>query len=62
MLDKLGAVGVVGFLFMLGGVGVIASVDLVLAAGVALIIAGLGMVTYGLVTNVMKALGFSDMS
>jgi hypothetical protein len=47
---------------MLGGVGVIASVDLVLAAGVALIIAGLGMVTYGLVTNVMKALGFSDMS
>jgi hypothetical protein len=62
MLDKLGAAGVVGVLVMLGGIGVLASVDLVLAAGVALVIAGLGMVAYGLVTSAMKALGFSDVS
>lgn len=62
MFDKLGAVGVLGFLFMLGGISVLAYVDLVLAAGVALIIAGLGMVAYGLVSSAMKALGFSDMT
>lgn len=59
MLSKLGAVGVLGFLLLLGGIGVIAIADPVIAGGMAIIIAGLGMIVYGMVTNLMAALGMS---
>jgi hypothetical protein len=61
MFDKLGVAGVAGFLVLLAGVGVIAWVDLRIAAGVAFVIAGLGLVVYGLVTNLLSALGMGGM-
>jgi hypothetical protein len=61
MLDKLGIAGVVGVLFMLGGVAVVAWQNLVLAGGLALVIAGLGLVVFGLVKNLLASFGVGGM-
>jgi len=57
MLKQLGGAGVLGFLVLLAGIGVLAYVNPIIGAGVALVVAGLGLVTYGMVTNMMRALG-----
>jgi hypothetical protein len=57
MLQKLGAVGIVGVLFLLGGVALVAVVEPIIAAGLALVVAGLGMMVYGLVTGFMQSMG-----
>ena len=57
MLQKLGAVGILGVLVMLGGVALVAVVQPIVAAGLALVVAGLGMIIYGLVTGFMKSMG-----
>jgi hypothetical protein len=61
MLDKLGIPGVVGVLFLLGGIGLVASESLVLAAGLALVVAGLGLVVFGLVKNLLASFGMGGM-
>lgn len=61
MLDKLGIAGVVGVLFMLGGVAVVAWQNLILAGGLALVIAGLGLVVFGLVKNLLASFGVGGM-
>jgi len=57
MFDKLGLAGVLGFLIVLGGIAVLAWQNIFIAAGIALVVGGLGMVVYGLVTNLLSALG-----
>ncbi|MFB6233265.1 MAG: hypothetical protein ABEH61_03305 [Haloarculaceae archaeon] len=61
MLDKLGVVGVVGVLLMLGGVAVVALENVLIAAGIALVVAGLGFVVLGLVKNLLASLGMGGM-
>ncbi|MFB6138965.1 MAG: hypothetical protein ABEJ26_00860 [Halosimplex sp.] len=61
MLDKLGAAGIVGILVILGGIGLLAWVDPLIAAGIAFVVAGLGLVLYGLVTSVMSSFGMGGM-
>jgi hypothetical protein len=61
MLDKLGIPGVVGVLFLLGGIGLVASESLVLAGGLALVVAGLGLVVFGLVKNLLASFGMGGM-
>jgi hypothetical protein len=61
MLDKLGIAGVVGILCMLGGIVVVALESLVLAGGLALVIAGLGLVVFGLVKNLLASFGMGGM-
>jgi len=61
MLDKLGAVGVLGSLVLLAGLGVVAYTNPVVAGGLALVIAGLVMVVYGAVTSLMASLGMDGM-
>jgi len=61
MLSKLGPAGILGFLFMLGGVAVVALESLVIAAGLAVIVAGLGLVVFGLVRNLLASLGIGGM-
>lgn len=61
MLDKLGVAGIVGFLVVLVGIGLLAYVNLLIAAGVALVIAGLGLVVYGLVSSLIGQLGMGGM-
>lgn len=57
MLDKLGFAGVVGLLLMLGGVVAVASQSLVIAGGIALVVAGLGLIVFGIVKNLLASLG-----
>jgi hypothetical protein len=59
MLDRLGVTGVLGVLFLLGGVVLLATVSLRVAAGVALVVAGMGMVASGLVKGMMRSFGLA---
>ncbi len=57
MLRNLGLVGVVGLVLMLGGVALTTWYSLVLGSALAMVLAGLGLLVYGLVTNLMRAMG-----
>jgi hypothetical protein len=57
MFGKLGPVGVFGVLVLALGIAVIAWQNLVIAGGIALTVAGLGFVVYGLIRNLMSSLG-----
>jgi hypothetical protein len=61
MFDKLGLVGVLGVVLMLGGVAVVALENIVVAGGLALLVAGLGLVVFGLVKNLLSSLGMGGM-
>lgn len=61
MFDKLGVAGLLGFLLLLAGIGLLASINPLIAAGVAAVVAGLGLVVYGLVSNLLGALGMGQM-
>jgi membrane-bound ClpP family serine protease len=57
MFDKLGIGGVVGLLLLLAGILLVAWENLRIAAGIALLLAGLGLVVRALVTGVMRQFG-----
>jgi len=57
MLDKLGAVGIAGIVVLLAGIGLVAWKSYILAAGLAMVVGGLGLVVYGLVTSLLGAFG-----
>lgn len=57
MLDRLGAAGVAGFVVMLTGLVLVAWESLVVAAGLAFMLVGLGLVVKALVGNVMRQFG-----
>lgn len=61
MLDKLGLPGILGVLLMLGGIGIVAVDSLILAGGLALVIAGLGLIVFGLVKNLLASFGMGGM-
>ena len=61
MFDKLGLPGILGLLIMLGGIAVVAVENIVLAGGIALVIAGLGLVVFGLVKNLLSSFGMGGM-
>lgn len=57
MLGKIGPVGLFGLVCLLSGIGVIAWQNLFIAAGLALVVAGLGFVVYGIVAQLKASLG-----
>ncbi len=59
MLQRLGLFGILGVLAMLGGIALLALENLVIAGGVALIVGGIGLVTYGLVQSMMAKFGLA---
>jgi hypothetical protein len=61
MLRRLGLPGVFGVLVMLAGIALIAWENLLIAGGLALTIAGLGLVVYGLVSGLLSAMGMGGM-
>lgn len=61
MLDKIGLAGVAGVLVLFGGIALVASQNLYLAAGLAFVVAGLCLVVYGIVSNVLSSLGLGGM-
>jgi len=61
MLDKLGVAGVAGIVVLCAGIGLVAWQNLILAAGLALVVSGLGLVVYGLVTSLLASFGLGGM-
>ncbi|WP_313693646.1 DUF7470 family protein [Halorarum halobium] len=59
MLEKLGTVGLLGVLLVVGGIGLVAYADPVVAAGIALVIVGTGLVVKGLASGLMRQFGFA---
>lgn len=61
MFEKLGIAGILGFLVLLAGIALITWQNLYIGAGIAFVVAGLGLVTYGMVKNLAAALGMGGM-
>ena len=61
MLRNLGIVGILGLVLLIGGVALATWENLVLGGALAMVIAGLGLVVYGLVTNLLRAMGMGQM-
>ncbi|MFB6188355.1 MAG: hypothetical protein ABEI57_00585 [Halapricum sp.] len=61
MFDKLGIVGLVGVLIALGGIGLVAWQNLMVAAGLAFVLAGIGLIAFALVRNTLSSLGMGAM-
>ncbi|QKY20794.1 hypothetical protein B4589_010540 [Halolamina sp. CBA1230] len=57
MYDRLGVGGVVGLLLALAGIALVAWQAPIVAAGLAFVLAGLGLVVRALVGNVMRQFG-----
>jgi hypothetical protein len=61
MFDKLGVAGLLGVLLLFGGIGLIAWQNLIVGGGVALVVAGLGLVVYGMITNLLTSMGMGGL-
>lgn len=61
MLEKLGAIGVLGIVVILGGLGLIAWANPVVAAGMALVLFGFGLTVKALVSNLLSSFGMGGM-
>ena len=61
MIDKLGAKGIVGILVLLGGIAVIALQNLLIAAGIGLVVLGVVLVAWGLVSGLLASFGMGGM-
>ncbi|HMB50035.1 DUF7470 family protein [Natronoarchaeum rubrum] len=61
MLKRLGATGIVGLLAILGGIALIAYHSLVAAGGIALVLAGIGLVVRALVSSLINSMGMGGM-
>lgn len=57
MLDKLGIAGIAGVVVMLGGIALVAWQAPIVAAGIAFVVAGLGLIVYGMIRNLMASFG-----
>lgn len=61
MFDKLGTVGVVGIVVVVGGLAVLAYENPVIAAGIALVLIGIGLLVRGLVATLLESFGMGGM-
>lgn len=61
MFDKLGAKGIVGVLLLLAGIAVIAIQNLVIAAGIGLVVLGFVLTAWGLVSGLLSSFGMGGM-
>ncbi|WP_254762505.1 DUF7470 family protein [Natrinema marinum] len=57
MLRNLGALGIVGLLLLLAGIALIAYANIVVALGMALVLAGLGLVVRSLISGMLQNFG-----
>ncbi|GAB3689573.1 hypothetical protein GCM10028857_25070 [Salinarchaeum chitinilyticum] len=61
MLKHLGIGGIVGLLLLVGGIAIIAWQNLLIASGLAIAIAGLGLIVRSLVSSALGAMGMGGM-
>jgi len=61
MFGKLGTKGIAGVLLLLAGIAVIAYVNLLIAAGIGLVVLGFVLTAWGLVSGLMSSFGLGGM-
>jgi len=61
MRKMLGVSGFLGLICILGGIAAVASENLVIAGGIALVLAGLGLFVRALISGVMGMMGMGGM-
>ena len=61
MFGKLGLKGIVGVLLLLGGIAVIALQNLLIAAGIGLVVVGFVLVAWGLISGLLSSFGMGGM-
>ncbi|NEU55441.1 hypothetical protein [Halorussus sp. MSC15.2] len=61
MLGKLGAKGIVGVLLLIGGLGVVAWQQPIVAAGIGLVVVGFVLIAWGLISGLMSSFGLGGM-
>jgi len=61
MLKHLGIGGIVGLFLLVGGIALIAWENLIVAAGLAIAIAGLGLIVRSLVSSALGAMGMGGL-
>ncbi|WP_435155526.1 DUF7470 family protein [Haladaptatus sp. DFWS20] len=61
MFGKLGAKGIVGLLVLVAGIGVIALQNLIIAAGMALVVLGFILTAWGLISGLLESFGMGAM-
>ena len=61
MFGKLGRTGIAGVLLLIGGIALVATENVVVAGGMALMLVGLLLVVRGLVGTMMSAFGMDGM-
>lgn len=61
MFGKLGAKGIVGVLALLGGLALIAIANPLIAAGVGLVLVGIGLTAWGLLAGLLGSMGMGAM-
>ena len=61
MLDKLGTKGILGVLLLLAGIAVIAIQNLIIAAGIGLVVLGFVLTAWGLVSGLLSSFGMGGM-
>lgn len=61
MFDKLGSKGIVGLLALVAGVAVIALQNLIIAAGIGLVVIGFVLTAWGLVSGLLANFGMGGM-
>jgi hypothetical protein len=59
MRDTLGRTGLVGVVLVLSAVGLLTAYDPVVGGGVALLLAGLGLIAKGVADSAMRAFGLT---
>lgn len=61
MIQKLGLAGIAGLVLLLVGVALVAYESLIIAAGLAFVLAGIGLLAKGMVSAVVSQMGFGGM-
>ncbi|PSP27378.1 hypothetical protein BRC65_06305 [Halobacteriales archaeon QH_2_65_14] len=61
MLDRFGIVGLLGVVLLIGGIGAATWQNPVIGGALALVVAGLGLIVYGLISNLLQAFGMGEM-
>jgi hypothetical protein len=57
MFDRLGPLGILGLVVIVAGIAIIGLRDLVIAGGIGLVVAGVGLVAFGMVRSMLSMFG-----
>lgn len=59
MLQRLGVTGIIGVVLVLIGIGTVAIENIIIASGMAFVLAGVGLVATGVIRSAMASFGMA---